>query len=114
MKDWIKNWLGVNFIKSNVPKSTVFPHKTGIIIAAESKIGENCRIYQNVTIGRKDLNGIKVPTIGNNIVLFSGAQIIGGITIGDNVVVGAGAIVINSVPDRCVVGWLSVSCPRLT
>jgi serine O-acetyltransferase len=75
-------------------------HAFSTIINAES-IGKDCTIFQQVTIGKgKD---DKVPTIGNNVVIFAGAIIIGGISIGDNVKIGAGAVVTKNIPENCTV-----------
>ena len=54
-KHWLQNWLEINHIEKNVPRSTIFPHRTGIVIGGRVKMGENCRINQGVTIGRKSL-----------------------------------------------------------
>lgn len=62
-------------------------------------IGSNFTVYQNVTLGRgKMVNGIDVPVIGNNVTIYAGAIVIGGIHIGDNVTIGAGAVVVDDVP----------------
>jgi len=53
-----------------------------------------------VTIGES--NG-KLPTLGNNVKLYTNCTVLGDITIGDNVIVGAGAVVVKSIPDNCVV-----------
>ncbi len=64
----------------------------------EAKIGENCKIFDNVTVGgtgRYDLQG--APTIGNRVVLCCGARVIGKVTIADDVVVAANAVVVTDV-----------------
>ena len=59
------------------------------------------QIFQGVTIGTtRSKEGS--PKIGNNVILFSGARVIGGVTIGDNCVIGAGAVVTKDVPSGCV------------
>ena len=67
-------------------------------------MGDNCQIWQGVTIG-KSHSGINQPRpiIGNNVKICTNAIVLGGITIGDNVTIGAGAVVIKSVPDNCTV-----------
>jgi len=81
-----------------------FFHYNCIIIAQESVIGHNASIHQGVTIGRIMGGGKSgVPEIGNNVVIFAGAKILGNIKIGDNVVVAANAVVVNDVPNNCVV-----------
>lgn len=72
----------------------------GIFISRYAEIGENCCIYQNVTIGEVDR---KAPVIGDNCLIGAGAVIIGDIKIGNNVRIGAGAVVYINVPDGCTV-----------
>ena len=68
------------------------------------KIGQNCEIWQNVTIGlSKQFNEETRPIIGDNVKIFSGSIVCGNITIGNNVIIGAGTIVTNSVPSNCIV-----------
>ncbi len=66
-------------------------------------IGDNCTIYHGVTVG--SVRGPKggAPHIGNNVVIASGAKVIGNITIGNNVMIGSGAIVVTDIPDNSVV-----------
>ena len=88
-------------------QKTEFPHPIGIVISTNGDIGKNCTIYQNVTIGGKskenDPNKFKFPKIGDNVIIYAGACVIGGITVGNNVVIGANAVVVKDVPDNCVV-----------
>lgn len=79
-------------------------HGNGSVIEPY-KIGENCMIWQQVTIGRRPRHGeiIDKPTIGNNVKVYAGAIIIGNISIGNNVSVGAGAVVVKDVADGCTV-----------
>lgn len=78
----------------------IIQHGFSTIINAK-KIGKNCHIYQQVTIG---YNGMQSPIIGNNVRICCGAKVIGGICIGNNVVIGANAVVCKDVPDNVVVG----------
>ena len=79
-----------------------FPHYGCQIIHYDAKLGNNVWIFQGVTIGcMRGKRG--APNIGNNVILFSGARVIAGVTLGDNVVVGAGAVVIHDVPSGSVV-----------
>lgn len=82
-------------------------HYNCIIIAQESVIGSNCSIHQGVTIGRC-FNGQNAgcPVIGDNVVIFAGAKIIGKVRIGNNAVIGANAVVVKDVPDNCVVAGM--------
>ena len=78
-------------------------HYGNIIINDSAEIGQNCLIFQGVTIGSKRGPKGGTPTIGNNVVLFSGCKILGGVKLGNNVVVGANAVVLKDVPDNAVV-----------
>lgn len=73
----------------------------GVVIGNDVVIGENCRIYQNVTIGAR--YGRDMPRIGNNVTIGANACVLGSIVVGDDVVIGAGAIVLDSVPKASVV-----------
>lgn len=79
-------------------------HGEGIVIGATTIIGDDCLLYQQVTLGGtgKDL-GKRHPTLGNNVIVGAGAKVLGNITIGDNVRVGAGSVVINDVPEHSTV-----------
>jgi serine O-acetyltransferase len=61
------------------------------------EIGDNCTLYQGVTIGDRGGNG-RAAIIGNNVLIGAGAKVIGEITIGENCVIGANAVVTKSMP----------------
>ncbi len=71
-------------------------HTVGIVIGSGVIIGNYCKMYQNVTIGQK--NG-RFPVIGDHVVIYPGAKIIGDIEIGDYAVIGANAVVTKNVPN---------------
>lgn len=79
-------------------------HYSGLIINGASIIGECCTLFNGVTIGR-EFGGRKkgTPIIGNNVIIFAGAKIIGNIKIGNNVVIGANSVVTKDVPDNSIV-----------
>lgn len=81
-------------------------HGMGVVIGETCEIGNNVTIYQGVTLGGtgKDV-GKRHPTIGNNVMIGSGAKVLGPIVIGNNSKVGAGSVVLKDVPeDSTVVG----------
>lgn len=84
-----------------------FPHgMKSIFISGGAKIGKNCVIFQQVTIGSitlPDSKGAGAPTIGDNCYIGAGAKIVGNITIGDNVRIGANAVVYKNIPNNSVV-----------
>ncbi len=81
-------------------------HGMGVVIGETAEIGDSVTLYQGVTLGGTSHQRTKRhPTLGNNVVVGVGAQLIGDITIGENTKVGAGSVVVTSVPaDATVVG----------
>ncbi len=77
-------------------------HGTGVVIGETTEIGDDCTIYQGVTLGGtgKD-KGKRHPTLGNNVMVGSGAKVLGPIKIGNNVRIAAGAVVLTDIPDNC-------------
>lgn len=95
--------LEISAVTNQIGGGLKIYHGYSTIIFCHS-MGENCTVYQNVTIGRgKERNGITVPVIGNNVTIYTGAIVIGGIHIGDNAVIGAGAVVVKDVPANTTV-----------
>jgi serine O-acetyltransferase len=79
-------------------------HYGSIILSADARIGHNCSLAQNVTIGiAGGGEGRGAPTIGNRVFIGAHSVIVGRITIGDDVVVCAGSVVSRSVPARAVI-----------
>lgn len=76
-------------------------HGLGVVIHPKTKIGNNCKIFQHVTIGSR--NGSLPPTLGDRVYIGVGATIIGDIKIGDNARIGAHALVLDDVPEGCTV-----------
>ena len=86
-----------------IGEGTVFIHGNGIVIGPGSVIGSNCKIFHQVTIGTQD--GTAYPVLGNDVVIYPGAKVIGAITIGDRAIIGANAVVTKNVgPDETVAG----------
>lgn len=77
-------------------------HGTGVVIGETTEIGDDCTIYQGVTLGGtgKD-RGKRHPTLGNNVMVGAGAKVLGPIRIGNNVRIAAGAVVLMDIPDNC-------------
>ncbi len=79
-------------------------HGMGVVIGETTVIGDDVILYQGVTLGGtgKD-RGKRHPTLGNHVVVGTGAKVLGNITLGNNVKVGAGSVVVHSVPDDSTV-----------
>jgi len=79
-------------------------HGMGVVIGETSEIGDNVTLHQGVTLGGTSHQRAKRhPTLGNNVMVGVGAQLIGNIAIGDNTKVGSGSVVVNSVPANATV-----------
>lgn len=82
-------------------KNLSLVHPVGVIVGRDVRIGDDVKIYQNVTLGQ---NRDGFPTVGDNVIIYANAVIAGGVTVGSNVIVGAGSVVTRDVPDNVVVG----------
>jgi serine O-acetyltransferase len=79
-------------------------HGMGVVIGETTEIGDDVLLYQGVTLGGTgNEKGKRHPTLGDRVVVGTGAKILGGIRIGDDVKVGAGSVVVRPVPDNCTV-----------
>jgi serine O-acetyltransferase len=79
-------------------------HGMGVVIGETAEIGDDVLIYQGVTLGGTgNEQGKRHPTIGNNVVIGTGAKVLGSIRIGNNCKIGAGSVVVRPVPDHSTV-----------
>lgn len=103
----VKIFTGVEIHpNAKIGKNLYIDHGVGTVIGETSEIGDNCIIYHNVTLGAVTFNKTKRhPTICNNVLIGTGAIILGNIVIGDNSKIGAGAIILKDVEcNKTVVG----------
>ena len=89
---------------AKIGRRLVIDHGTGIVIGETAEIGDDVLIYQGVTLGGtgKDV-GKRHPTIGNNVMISSGAKVLGPFKVGDNSRIAAGAVVLEEVPPNSTV-----------
>lgn len=87
---------------ATIGKGFFIDHGTGVVIGETAEIGDDCIIYQGVTLGGtgKD-TGKRHPTLGNNVMVGAGAKVLGPVKIGNNVKIAAGAVVLTDIPDDC-------------
>lgn len=79
-------------------------HGMGVVIGETTEIGDDVLLYQGVTLGGTGKErGKRHPTIGDNVVIGTGAKILGNITVGSHTKIGAGSVVVHSVPDNSTV-----------
>lgn len=87
-----------------IGRGVFIDHGMGVVIGETAEVGDNVTIYQGVTLGGtgKD-TGKRHPTIKDNVVVSSGAKVLGPFTVGENSKIGAGAVVLKEVPPNCTV-----------
>lgn len=87
---------------ATIGKGLFIDHGMGVVIGETAVIGDNCLLYQGVTLGGtgKD-KGKRHPTLGNNVLVGAGAKVLGPFTVGNNVKIAANAVVLNAIPDDC-------------
>jgi len=89
---------------ATIGRRLVIDHGTGIVIGEKAEIGDDCLLYQGVTLGGtgKDV-GKRHPTLGNNVMVGSGAKVLGPFKVGDNARIAANSVVLREVPDNATV-----------
>ena len=85
---------------ATIGRRLVIDHGMGIVIGETAEIGDDCLLYQGVTLGGtgKD-QGKRHPTLGNNVMVGSGARVLGPFKVGDNARIAANAVVLSEVPE---------------
>lgn len=84
---------------AKIGKGVFIDHGMGVVIGETAEIGDGVTIYQGVTLGGTGKEkGKRHPTIGKNVIIATGAKVLGSISVGDNAKIGAGAVVIKPVP----------------
>ena len=86
---------------ATIGRGLLIDHGAGVVIGETAVIGDNCTIYQGVTLGGTGKHtGKRHPTIGNNVMIGSGAKVLGPFSVGDNAKIAAGAVVLAEVPEN--------------
>ena len=100
ISQWSKLWTGIEIHPgAKIGRRLVIDHGTGIVIGETAEIGDDCLLYQGVTLGGTGKEtGKRHPTLGNNVLIGAGAKVLGPVYIGDNVRVGAGSVVLKNLP----------------
>ena len=86
---------------AKIGKGLVIDHGSGVVIGETAEIGDNCTLYQGVTLGGtgKD-TGKRHPTLGNNVMVGSGAKVLGPFKVGDGAKIASNAVVLEQVPEN--------------
>jgi len=100
--NWVRTATGVEIHPAaKIGRRFFIDHGMGVVIGATAVVGDDVMIYHDVTLGaRTNDAGKRHPTIGNNVVIGSGARVLGDIQIGDGVRINANLVVTKSVPAR--------------
>lgn len=89
---------------AKIGRGLFIDHGMGVVIGETAQIGDNVTLYQGVTLGGTGKErGKRHPTIGDNVVIGTGAKLLGSFTVGDNAKIGAGAVVLKDVPPNTTV-----------
>lgn len=103
VSQWSRFWTGIEIHPgATIGRRLVIDHGMGIVIGETCEIGDDCLLYQGVTLGGtgKD-QGKRHPTLGDNVMVGSGARVLGPFKVGDNARIAAGAVVLREVPPNC-------------
>ena len=107
VSQWSRCWTGIEIHPgAQIGRRLVIDHGMGIVIGETAQVGDDCLIYHGVTLGGtgKD-QGKRHPTIGNNVLISTGAKVLGPFRVGDNARIAANAVVLSEVPaDATAVG----------
>ncbi len=86
---------------AKIGKGLFIDHGMGVVIGETTEIGDNCTLYQGVTLGGTGKeHGKRHPTLGDNVMIGAGAKVLGPFRVGSNARVAAGAVVLDEVPDN--------------
>lgn len=89
---------------AKIGRGLMIDHGMGIVIGETAEVGDNCTIYHGVTLGGTGHDkGKRHPTIGNNVLIATGAKVLGPFKVGDNSNIGANAVVLQEVPPNSTV-----------
>ncbi len=107
VSQWSRFWTGIEIHPgATIGKRLVIDHGMGIVIGETAELGDDVLLYQGVTLGGtgKDV-GKRHPTIGSNVMIGSGAKVLGPFTVGDNSRIASNAVVLSAIPsDSTAVG----------
>ncbi len=105
----LKKYNVIIAFNSTIGHNLKLPHPHNVVIGDRTQIGDNCTIYHDVTLGQS--KG-EFPIIGNNVIVYAGARIIGNVKVGDNAVIGANAVVTHDISPNAIVGGIPAKVIR--
>jgi len=101
ISQWSRFWTGIEIHPgAKIGRRLVIDHGMGIVIGETAEIGDDCLLYHGVTLGGTGKEqGKRHPTIGNNVLVSTGAKVLGPFRVGDNARIAANAVVLSEVPE---------------
>ena len=114
---WVARWLtGIEIHPgADIGRAFFIDHGMGVVIGETTEIGDHVTLFQGVTLGGTGKGrGKRHPTLGDHVVVGTGAKILGGITIGEHVKIGANSVVLRSVPPHATVVGIPGKVVRTT
>ena len=115
ISQWSRFWTGIEIHPgAKIGRRLVIDHGMGIVIGETSEIGDDCLLYHGVTLGGtgKD-QGKRHPTIGNNVMISTGAKVLGPFKVGDGARIAANAVVLQEVPEGATAVGIPAQIVRL-
>ena len=115
VSQWSRFWTGIEIHPgAKIGHRLVIDHGNGIVIGETAEIGDDCLLYHGVTLGGtgKD-QGKRHPTIGNNVLVSTGAKVLGPFKVGDNARIAANAVVLTEVPENATAVGIPAQIVRI-
>ncbi len=115
VSQWSRFWTGIEIHPgATIGRRLVIDHGMGIVIGETAEIGDDCLIYHGVTLGGtgKD-QGKRHPTIGNNVLISTGAKVLGPFKVGDGARIAANAVVLTEVPEHATAVGIPAQIVRI-
>src|ERR1700686_2599875 len=105
LSQWVRFWTGVEIHPgAKIGRRLFIDHGMGVVIGETAIVGDDVTLYQGVTLGGTGKeHGKRHPTIEDDVVIGSGAKVLGNITVGRNCRIGAGSVVLRNVPENSTV-----------
>ena len=116
ISQWSRCWTGIEIHPgAKIGRRLVIDHGMGTVIGETAEIGDGCLIYHGVTLGGTGKEqGKRHPTIGNNVLIATGAKVLGPFKVGDNARIAANAVVLSEVPENATAVGIPAQIVRIS
>ena len=115
ISQWSRCWTGIEIHPgAKIGRRLVIDHGMGTVIGETAEVGDDCLIYHGVTLGGTGKEqGKRHPTIGNNVLISTGAKVLGPFKVGDNARIAANAVVLSEVPENATAVGIPAQIVRI-